>query len=687
MNRTMFKRLGIAAAVMPVMILLLAVPALTGTAYAEVTDDDCLACHSDKELEAETERGKSLKLFVPENALEGSAHEGLSCTDCHRAASEDAWDEIPHGDPPPKARCDECHDDVMELYKTTDVHGKAWLDKSPRAPYCSDCHGGHDMHPMASPESVMSKKHQHRTCGRCHGEEKLNLEDNITKRNLIDRYLGSVHWVALEAGKDGASCTDCHGHHTILTSASPQSTVARTGIMDVCGKCHEPISRAYVDGPHGRSLKHGNNDVPNCIVCHGDHDMASLRDRQGDAKQWASTQVCIWCHNNVRMMARYGLTTIPVQSYMKDFHGLTQRGTLGASATCSDCHDPHRSLPSDHPSSRMHLTNRGTACGKCHGQVTDSFAQSFTHKKAMQKPGGGVETIVKNIYIILILVSVGGMLFYNFLIWQWSVRKKFRTQRKQKHVKRMGRYERTSHIFLLLSFFTLVVTGFALKFPEAFWAKWLFSIGMTEAVRAGIHRFAAMIMTLDLILFSFYMLFVKRGRCMLKEILPAKRDFTDFFTSVKYYSNPGKSGHPPRYDVFNFAEKFEFWALLWGTVVMLVSGVILWLPKALPEGWPSWVIGVARVVHFYEALLATLAILVWHMYHVMFHPAEYPLNTSWITGYITEGEARHRFEDDAVKKMRKSGQEPPASAEGKPAPAGDTPVEPEKPGAGGKEEK
>ncbi len=625
---------------------------------AEITNEDCLACHSDKELEPETERGKTLKLFVPEDALKGSVHEDLSCTDCHKGEDKRAFDEVPHGskEKPLRIDCAECHNDIYADFIKKDTHGQAYQEGNPRAPYCSHCHGGHDILPLSSPDSRMSKKRQADTCGKCHGLEKLNLEEGITKRNLISRYKGSVHYQAIKEGKNGANCTDCHSHHNVLPSSSTASTVAPTEIMHICQKCHPNEVRTYNNGPHGRSLRHGNYDVPNCTVCHGDHDMASLRVRVGDAKQWASTQVCIWCHNNERMMARYGLDTIPVQSYMKDFHGLTQRGTMGASATCSDCHDPHHSLPADHPASRMHISNRGTACGKCHGKVTESFAQSFTHRKAMERPGTRIESIIRNIYIILIICTVGGMLFYNFLIWLWAVRKKLLKQRKQKHVRRMTRYERISHWILFIAFSALAITGFALKFPEAFWAKWLFAMGMNETIRAFIHRFAASVMTINLIIFGLYMILRKRGRGVLKEILPKKRDFSDFSKSIRFYLGISRNKTQPKHAVFNFGEKFEFWALVWGTIIMLLSGLILWLPKAIPEGWPSWVISLARVIHYYEALLATLAILIWHGFHTMFHPDEYPMNTSWLTGYITEEEAKHHFETEAIEKMQRSAQ-------------------------------
>lgn len=626
----------------------------TAPLTAVVSNEDCLTCHSDKSLEAETERGKQLNLFVPGDALKGSVHEDLSCTDCHKAENESAFEETPHWSEakPLKMNCGECHYDVMEGFLKNDIHGQAYTKGNPRAPYCGGCHGGHAILPIKSPDSRMAKIHQSDTCGNCHGQEKLNLEDNITKRNLITRYKESVHFQAVSAGKNGASCTDCHSHHNILTSASKNSSVERSNIIRVCQKCHSEEVLRYENGPHGRSLAHGNNDVPNCTTCHGDHDMASLRVRSGDAKQWASTQVCVWCHNNERMMARYGLDTLPVQSYMRDFHGLTQRGTKGASATCSDCHDPHYSLPASHPASRMHLTNRGTACGKCHGQVTENFAQSFSHRKAMQNQGGNIENIVKDIYIVIIVVSVLGMVGYNSIVWLWAVRRKFRLQRDQKHVNRMSRFERVSHFILFITFSALVITGFALKFPEAFWAKWLFSIGMTEAVRASIHRLSATLMTLNLILFVVYMFARKRGRGLLKEILPGKRDFSDFLKSLKFYFKRPDINEHPRYGVFNFVEKFEFWALIWGTGVMVVTGVTLWFPKAIPAGWPTWIINVARVIHYYEALLATLAILIWHGYHTLFHPDEYPMNTSWITGYVTAEEAEHRFEKQAIDKMQ-----------------------------------
>jgi formate dehydrogenase gamma subunit len=244
------------------------------------------------------------------------------------------------------------------------------------------------------------------------------------------------------------------------------------------------------------------------------------------------------------------------------------------------------------------------------------------------------------------------MLFYNFLIWFKALRVKMKLQREHKQIMRMSRFERSSHMILAISFALLVITGFALKYPDAFWAKWLFALGLNEANRAFIHRFAALTMTINCILFMFYMLFAKRGKWLTKEIRPRKSDFKDFWINFRFYLGLDKHKHPPKRGIFNFVEKFEFWALVWGTLIMVITGLVLWFPKSIPESWPAWILNVARIIHYYEAILATLAILIWHGFHTIFHPSEFPMNTSWLTGYVSEDEAKKHFTDDAVEKMK-----------------------------------
>ncbi|MBI2952638.1 hypothetical protein HYY27_11110 [bacterium] len=103
----------------------------------------------------------------------------------------------------------------------------------------------------------------------------------------------------------------------------------------------------------------------------------------------------------------------------------------------------------------------------------------------------------------------------------------------------------------------------------------------------------------------------------------------------------GRTGDPPRFDRYSYIEKAEYLALIWGTGVMAVTGLMLWFPVEATSWLPGWAVRVAEVIHYYEAWLATLAILVWHFFFVMFHPGEYPMSATWLDGKVTEEELRH----------------------------------------------
>jgi thiosulfate reductase cytochrome b subunit len=96
--------------------------------------------------------------------------------------------------------------------------------------------------------------------------------------------------------------------------------------------------------------------------------------------------------------------------------------------------------------------------------------------------------------------------------------------------------------------------------------------------------------------------------------------------------NLGLRSTPPHGATFNYVEKVEYWAFLWGTLVMTVTGLLLWLENVSLRLLPSWLLDVATAIHFYEAILATLAIVVWHFYWVIFDPDVYPMDLSWWHG-------------------------------------------------------
>jgi hypothetical protein len=126
-------------------------------------------------------------------------------------------------------------------------------------------------------------------------------------------------------------------------------------------------------------------------------------------------------------------------------------------------------------------------------------------------------------------------------------------------------------------------------------------------------------------------------------MLPKVRDVREAVQTVGY--NLGYRRESPLYAKFNYAEKLEYWALVWGTVVMAVTGIVLWAHNFVLKYFPKLVIDVATAIHYYEAILATLAIVIWHFYAVIFDPDVYPLKWTFVGGRAPEHEVREEGEE------------------------------------------
>lgn len=215
-----------------------------------------------------------------------------------------------------------------------------------------------------------------------------------------------------------------------------------------------------------------------------------------------------------------------------------------------------------------------------------------------------------------------------------------KNKHEQKYL-RMTLNERIQHFLLLSSFIILVATGFALKYPEAVWVMWFRKLFGDYAfeIRGIVHRVAAVVMTADSIYHIFYVTFTKRGRKLITDLWFYKKDITDVFGTIKYYL--GKAKSKPKYGRFSYIEKSEYWALVWGNIVMGATGVVLWFNNAFLPILSSFGMEVATAIHFYEAILASLAIVVWHFYFVIYNPEVYPLNKAFITGFLTREEMEH----------------------------------------------
>ena len=195
--------------------------------------------------------------------------------------------------------------------------------------------------------------------------------------------------------------------------------------------------------------------------------------------------------------------------------------------------------------------------------------------------------------------------------------------------------ERREHVILMLSFGTLAVTGLLQTFsslpPVGFLIQML---GGVDAVRV-IHRLAALVSAAQSVYHVWRILetwFVKRER---GGMWPYLRDVLNLVQMVKF--NLGLTDKMPEFDRFTIEEKLEYWALLWGQIVMGATGLIMWFPLLVTTVLPGQVFPVARALHRWEAILAALAILTWHMYHGCIKDG----NRSIFTGLLSEAEMQH----------------------------------------------
>jgi formate dehydrogenase gamma subunit len=201
---------------------------------------------------------------------------------------------------------------------------------------------------------------------------------------------------------------------------------------------------------------------------------------------------------------------------------------------------------------------------------------------------------------------------------------------------RFSRMDRIEHAVLLTSFTVLVITGIPQKFSTYLWANWMIAaMGGIEMVRV-IHRASAIVLMVGTIyhfLAIGYKLYVKRVELTM---LPSLQDAKDAIQTLGY--NVRLVKRPPYMGRYAFGEKVEYWAVIWGTVIMVLTGFMLWNPIATANFLPGQAIPAAKAAHGGEALLAMLSIITWHFYNV--HVKHF--NKSMFTGYIS----RHEMQEE-----------------------------------------
>lgn len=615
------------------------------------SSETCIKCHGEKTFAIEHSTDKGAEFIL--NYKQSIHGEVIECSDCHRAHAILAVSSS-------RSRvnrqnlvntCSLCHNDIAENFLKSE-HGKAFEAGFAGAPNCTDCHGEHDIRQITDSESKVSRRHEIDVCMKCHLDSPGVQARMTHSAGFVVGYEKSIHGRALHAGNlDAAVCSDCHGGHDEMKASNPASKVNKFNITSTCRQCHSEITDKFEQSVHGKALAQGIADSPTCTDCHGEHEIIEHgRTDSPVAQQNISKKVCGPCHSSVRLTEKFGISSDRYSAYNDSYHGLAVRAGGVSAANCASCHGVHNILPSSDPQSNIHKANLAATCGACHPGANENFAKGKVHITGSREKDKLIYWI-STIYIIMIVGTIGAMSIHNLLDWIRKLINRFRErykpvskapkQRKTNLYVRMTLNERIQHILLAVSFLILVFTGFMLKFPDAFWVVWIRQIGGEPifVLRGLVHRIAAVVMVTDSLYHTYYIIFTQRGRQFVRDIMFRLQDIRDMIQILRY--NLGLSKIRPRFDRFNYIEKSEYWALIWGTVVMTVTGFALWFENQFMGWFSKLFVDVCETIHYLEAWLAFLAIVVWHFYYVIFNPDVYPMSFAWLTGKITEEEMEH----------------------------------------------
>jgi cytochrome b subunit of formate dehydrogenase len=238
-------------------------------------------------------------------------------------------------------------------------------------------------------------------------------------------------------------------------------------------------------------------------------------------------------------------------------------------------------------------------------------------------------------------------------------RKAREERRKEKHhdegemFQRFNRNFRFQHMVMFSSVILLIITGMPIKFPNFILSRIVINLWGGINNSTLVHRIGAGMLIYFMVHHLFYTILSRDGRRDFLLLIPMPKDLRDAVQNVRFFL--GKEGEKPKFGRFSYIEKFDYWAVYWGCIIMIGSGLLLWGESIALKYMPKYVLDIAHEAHSDEAMLATLAIVIWHFYNVHFNPERFPGTLMWWHGQISEHEIKeeHPLEYDEIMAKRK----------------------------------
>jgi formate dehydrogenase gamma subunit len=207
-------------------------------------------------------------------------------------------------------------------------------------------------------------------------------------------------------------------------------------------------------------------------------------------------------------------------------------------------------------------------------------------------------------------------------------------------VERFTVTQRVLHVLTMFTLLVLLLTGIGLLFHESSWAAWLIRLEGGMEARGYLHRTSAVVLMTLAVWHACQVVFTRRGHDEFMRLLPKGKDVRDFVQAMRF--NAGKTDRRPVYGKYSFTEKFQYNGVVIGSILMIITGLLLWFENISMAVLPKWAIDVTLIVHGYDGVLAFLVLFLWHLYNVHLNPRVFPMNKVWLTGKITVKELRER---------------------------------------------
>lgn len=535
-----------------------------------------------------------------------------------------------NGSAPPKIdredmkACLACHESEMEGRHPVSA---AALAASPHKDLkCQDCHSAITAAPH-TPAMLKEKA----SCGNCHTEQ-------------MDQYKTSAHSQPDKIAGDHPTCVTCHG------KGDPHAIQAdrkwpREKKVGLCSKCHEQRDRmarygvdsdavpSYNESFHGKALLRFHNlKVAICTDCHGHHAVLAPTNPDAPTNRSRAAATCSQkgCHVGAKVNfamsganhLRLKVKVQPVLRFEEVFFQFLTVGTIlfllgGVTLDLK---------------TKVFTPGPGPRAGRPVAILIGCSFLSIVGALTLAYLRVGIAA-QWSFVAALILMALAFLLYFL---------RPCRTRELNAAGKVYPRFtvaQRIQHGLLAISFTVLVVTGMPLRFANVEWLKTIYLVFGGMAGARIVHRTAAVVMIITWVWHTVYLLFRwKRAGFTFKSwtMAPNLKDISDFVAVSKFYL--GMTKDEPKYDRFQFREKFDYFAVYWGMPIMVFSGLVLWFPIYFGNRLPEIGLSAAYIAHSDESVLAFLAIVLWHFYNTHFNPDTFPMSRVFFTGTKTHEE-------------------------------------------------